>query len=590
MALRLIEHGPRIAVALVALSSLLAAAGGASLRGWWSAAALRRRLRSMGVPPAALDPGRAAAVALEGRLEGDGAGVLVATGYSARAAGDPTPAETSWRAAGLVLVTPHGRVSLEGSVHARDGRRTSNDPHLPMPDEGSFARVITASAGDVVRVSGVVEAVSARDAHGQGYRDATTAWRLSPGGDGAIPLRVASLRATPAGVAARALHGALGGITAFAALTLLGLFALTRADALRGAVDASGARPLCAGAGEGWGAVAAASPLTRRRALDGLQLTLGCKETRRLDDVLALDRVLQVAARGDATALCLERAGAFARATRYERAAALYETCGTPAASRLAATNWAYVGRYDRASALAKPWTQDVSSVEELSYDFATWHIVAGDLPAARAALERAAVLLDRPHTERPRRWVFRSHRGDALAVLCALDILRRRTGEAPALRAGCEQYDTTPTRVGRCEDERTLEALDARDEGFIADRVVGAVGREALRDALTRHDSRAALRALRREEPRVARRLAADVVRRGVRTEEDRVRVRAWAETEFPHDAGVRYDAGTVRWIAGAIDDDALLAEARAIGVRQCAADGIEATDPALRTLSQQW
>ncbi len=77
-------------------------------------------------------------------------------------------------------------------------------------------------------------------------------------------------------------------------------------------------------------------------------------------------------------------------------------------------------------------------------------------------------------------------------------------------------------------------------------------------------------------------------LVRRGQRRDDDRARLRAFVETEFPHELLRGYDAGTVRWIAGAIDHPALLAESREVAARQCEAQRQGATHPALRALNE--
>lgn len=580
----LMVHGPALFEGAVAVAAVGGAAFGPRLGSAWARTALRRRLRAMGEPAAQLGGARACAAVLEGGIEGDSAdGVLVASGYTAKDHPNALSGCASWCAPGVVIVTPHGRVSLEGAARVGAGRTVPNDPRLTEREDEPFERVLTIHDGDRVRVSGVVEPVSARDAHRHGYRDAHTVWRLVPGGGGVIPVLAVDVPAPRVTARARALHGIAAALGAAALIAVGGAAALARADAARGRVTITPSRAVCDGGGAAWGALASLSPFTRRRALDGLRMTFSCKEIRTTEDVLARDLVLRVAAREsrDASGLCLERATAFEEAAQYRRAAEVFATCDTPLAEREAARLWVSLGRYDRASALARRWLRGASSPRDLVGEIAIWHLLAGDAPSAAAALERALDLSERGHVGAL----------DARTSLAsALDMTRRRANGERGLAdgyyaRGLASLRAEPGYDARCEDERVMARLD--EDRARVDHVLSITGREAVLAAYVRGDVRAVLQALREaDEPWTARQVVIGLLRRGLRGKGDRARLRAWAETEFRAVGPDRYDAGGMRWIAGALGHDALLREAREVGRDQCAAERRREADYLVRTL----
>ncbi|MEZ4394877.1 MAG: hypothetical protein R3A48_27690 [Polyangiales bacterium] len=557
----IVEHARWIFYAATLASAALGAALGPWLSSRVRGAAARRGLRALGEPLTHASDPRPRDATLEGTLEGSPGAERLALSAPRRA--DEAPAR--WRAPALTLVTAIGRVELVGEVDVRGGRSVSNDPGLPGENS-----LIALSSGEVVRASGVLEGVAAGAAQGEGYRDASASWRLLPGGAGAILAAAAPAPRRASRGASALAAGALGA----GLLAALGVASLARADALRGREETQGARLVCAGEGTEWGALASVSPLTRRRAADGLLRTLTCRELRRIGDLEAADRVLR-ASGGDAATVCLRRAELFARASRVERAAALYETCETPDAAREAMRLWAYVSRFDRASALAR--RVETNDPVRLARQVARWHMLAGDRPAARAALVRAQEILDhrRPTRRERRRAVSLSPR----SLACAIAWLDGAPSGCPDLRA--------PSASSRpCVDDSRMRDLDDGAGQGSTDRMLQAVGREGLREAYRQRDVRGVLRELRWLRPIRARDALVALVRLGPRDEEGRARVRAWVETEFPHDLDGRYDAGTLRWIAGAIDHPATLAEARSVMERQCAAERASAGEPALRAL----
>lgn len=163
-----------------------------------------------------------------------------------------------------------------------------------------------------------------------------------------------------------------------------------------------------------------------------------------------------------------------------------------------------------------------------------------------------------------------------------ALDALGGDDAAAAELCASGPGAGSAP----RCADDRRMERLDQGEVDARVRRESARLGRGPLRDALEARDTRAALRALRREPPMLARDLIVAIVSGGQRGEADRERIRAWVETEFPHQSGGGFDAGTVRWLAAAIDHPALLAEAREIARRRCEHERREAREPALCAL----
>lgn len=559
----ILEHARWIFYAATLASAALGAASGPWLTSRVRGAASRRRLRAMGEPLTHASDPRPRDATLEGTLEGSAGSELLALSAPRRA--DATPAR--WRANALTLVTAIGRVELVGEVEVRAGRSISNDPNLPEE-----RRLFALSSGEVVRVSGVLEGVTAGEAQSEGYRDASASWRLLPGGAGAVLAAASPAPRRASRLASALASGALGA----GLLAALGVASLARADALRGREETHGSRLVCAGEGAGWGALAAVSPLTRRRASDGLLRTLTCRELRRLGDLEDADRVLR-ASGGDAATVCLRRAELFARASRIERAAALYETCETPEASREAMRLWSYISRFDRASALAR--RVEVNDPEQLARRVARWHLLAGDRPAARAALVRAQEILER---RRPTRR-GRQHRValSPRSLSCAIARL-----DGAAASPECPDRRDLSASSRPCWDESRMRDLDDGAGQGATDRMLQAVGRDGLREAYRLRDVRGVLRELRWLSPRQARDALVALVRLGQRDEEGRARVRAWVETEFPHDLDGRYDAGTLRWIAGAIDHPAMLAESQAVMRRQCAAERASAEEPALRAL----
>jgi hypothetical protein len=221
------------------------------------------------------------------------------------------------------------------------------------------------------------------------------------------------------------------------------------------------------------------------------------------------------------------------------------------------------------------------------------WHVLAGDEDAARAALQRAEALLDRRREPvRPGRetW-YRGARGSAEAIRCAREFLNLRGGEEAMLAGapGCAaQLRDGYARRSRCEADARMASLDDGAGAWRSNDALREVGRERFRATLEGADIRAALQLLRAEPPHLAVDLLVALVRRGQRSDADRARLRAFVETEFPHELLRGYDAGTVRWIAGAIDHPALLAESREVAARQCAAQRQGATHPALRALNE--
>lgn len=561
--LSLLEHAQTISLAIVVLSAIVGALAGPRLAHAVREVLARRGLRALGVPITHADSTRPRDATLEGALEGHAEdGVLALS-----APGDARDEAHRWRAPSLSLKTPIGRVALEGAIEVRGGRSHPNDPRVPS---GSALRALRAN--EIVRVKGVLEPVAAGSSQGDGYRDAANAWRLVPGGEGAL---VAAAAPQPAR-ARRSLSALVAALSAGAAIVALGFVSLALATERRGVEENQGARLVCRGEGAGWGALATLSPLTRRRATDELLRTLRCKDIRRADDFDAADRVI-IAQGGDASAVCLRRAENFERATRFERAAALYETCRTPEATQQATRLWVYLARYDRASALAR--VAEMTDAETLVLKIARWQLLARNPQGAREALVRATALQDgrRPTPTRRLRYgaayVERARR-------CALAHLDR-VGEIPA---ECALPPLPSWRRARCGAEERMTALDEGAGQGSTEQMLNTVGREALRDAFRRRDVAAALRALRHEPPRRAVDALVALIRGGLRGED--ARVRSWVETEFPHDLEGSYDAGALRWIAGAIDHRALLTESQAVMERQCAAERASAEEPALRAL----
>lgn len=565
----LMVNGPRVWEGALLLAAVGGAALGPGLAARWARHALRRRLRAMGEPADSLAEARVCPAVLEGGIEGDSAdGVLLSTGYPDDEDPQRATSHATWSAPRLVLVTTHGRVSLEGGVRVGAGRVVACDPRLASHEEPSFDRVLTLREGDRVRVSGVVEPVAAQGDLHRGYRDGHTRWKMVPGGEGVIPVLAVDPHHPPPTARTRATHALAGVVCAAALLAVGGTAALGRAEAARGPVTITPARAVCEGGGLGWASLASASPFTRRRALDMIRMSLSCKEIRTVDDVLARDLALRVSGVGgarDASGLCIERAAYFEEAGQYRRAAEVFSACGTPLAEREAARLWVALGRYDRASALARGWLRETTSPRDLLADAARWHLLAGDTAAAAAALRRALDLLERG-----------ARSGATLDARARLVALLGRV----------ERVAPQDPGAGACEDPRVPPDARTAGEGALA-----RAGYEALRAAWARGDVRATLHGLRElDEPWTARAVVIGMIQRGLRGGEDRARLRAWVETEYRAVGparGERYDAATARWLAASLGLDAMAEEAREVGRRQCAASR-RAADPEVLALAQ--
>lgn len=579
----LLEHARSLSLVLVAVGALLGALLGPRIGRWRRSAARRGVLRRLGEPLSHAADARPRDGAVQGTLEGESADGVLALQRDPTNSHEPP---TRWRAPGLTLVSPLGRVALDGEVEVRAGHALLADVRV---GEGA-ARALR--RGDVVRVRGVVEGVAGGASHGESYRDASAAWRMVPGGDGALLAARVEVDASPVGVASRAGASALGAALALLSLTALGLVGVAQLDARRGAEVSMGERLVCEGQGARWGVLASLSPLSRRRAVDGLLRTLACREQRGFAEVDAQERLIGLL-RNDPTGACLQRADVLLRGRRFERAAERYESCGTEQATENAGILWAFLARYDRASALARARLNTVSDPAALLRLHLRWHLLAGDEDAARAALRRAEELLDRRRAPvRPGRetW-YRGARESAEALRCAGEFLAVQ-GTADAMLAGApgcaaRLRGRSPGQV-RCAADARMASLDDGAGAWRSDEALREVGRERMRETVEGADTRRALQFLRREPPHLAVDLLVALLRRGQRNEGDRARLRAFVETEFPHELLRGYDAGTLRWIAGAIDHPALLAESREVAARQCAAQRRSATHPALRALSE--
>ena len=579
----LLEHARSLSLALVVVGTLMGALLGPGVGRWRRGAALRRVLRRLGEPLAHAADARPRDGAVQGTLEGQSVDEVLALQRDATTEQEPP---TRWRAPGLTVLSPLGRVALEGEVEFRAGHGVKGDERV---GEGA-ARALR--RGDVVRVRGVLEGVPGGAAHGDGYRDAAAAWKMVPGGEGALLAARVGVDAVPARAVSRALSAGLGALLTVLSLTAPGLVGLWRQDALRGAEVSVGDRLVCEGRGARWGVLASLSPLSRRRAVDGLLRTLACRELRGFAEVDAQERLLGLLP-NDATGTCLQRADVLLRGHRFARAAERYESCGTEQATENAGIIWAFLARYDRASALARARLNTVTDPAALLRLHLRWHVLAGDEDAARAALQRAETLLDRRREPvRPGREVwYRGGRGSAEAIRCVREFLNVRGGEEAMLAGapGCAaRLREGFSRRSRCEADARMASLDDGAGAWRSDEALREVGRERFRTTLEGADIRAALQLLRAEPPHLAVDLLVALVRRGQRLDADRARLRAFVETEFPHELLRGYDAGTVRWIAGAIDHPALLAESREVAARQCEAQRQGATHPALRALNE--
>ncbi|MFO0624542.1 MAG: hypothetical protein U0325_02920 [Polyangiales bacterium] len=577
----LLEHARALSLSLLVVGALLGALFGPAVRRWRRASALRRVLGRLGAPLAHATDARPREAAVQGTLEGASSDGVLALHRDAAHAHEP-PAR--WRAPGLTLVTSLGRVALEGDVEVRAGHAVTGDGRVGDEPGARFIRATSCACG------GVLEGVAGGASHGDSYRDASAAWRLVPGGEGALLAARVDLDEAPVRAASRGASAGLGAMLAMLVLTATGLVGLARIDALRGAEASVGERLVCEGRGARWGVIAALSPLSRRRAIDGLLRTLACREQRGFAEVDAQEHLVTLLG-NDATSTCLQRADVLVRGRRFARAAVRYASCGTEQAQEQAGLIWAFLARYDRASALARARLNTATDPAALRLH-ARWHIAAGDDDAARAALQRAEVLLDQrrvPLRVGREAW----YRGGPLnreALRCALAFLAVR-GDDEAMRAGVP--DCAARLLDRrfrvtCEADARMANLDDGAGAWRSDDALREVGRERLRTNLEGADTRAALQHLRAEEPHLAVDLLVTLVRRGQRSEADRSRLRAFIETEFPQSLPQGYDAGTLRWIAGAIDHPALLAEARDVAARQCAQQRRAATHPALRALSE--
>ncbi len=262
---------------------------------------------------------------------------------------------------------------------------------------------------------------------------------MVPGGDGVLLAARVGVDAARARVSRVRVGGGRRGVGALA-LTALGLVGLARLDALRGAEVSVGDRLVCEGRGARWGVLASLSPLGRRRAVDGLLRTLACREQRGFVEVDAQERLLGLLP-NDPTGACLQRADVLLRGRRFARAAERYEACGTEQATENAGIIWAFLARYDRASALARARLNTVTDPAALLRLHLRWHILAGDEDAARAALQRAEALLDRRREPvRPGREVWYRGRGSAEAIRCVREFLNVRGGDEAMLAGapGC--------------------------------------------------------------------------------------------------------------------------------------------------------
>lgn len=579
----LLEHARSLSLLLVVVGALLGALFGPRVGRWRRSSTRRGVLRRLGEPLQHLTDARARDGAVQGTLEGSAVDGVLALQRDATNAHEPP---SRWRAPGLTLVSPLGRVALDGDVEIRAGHAVKDDARV---GEGA-ARALR--HGDVVRVRGVVEGIAGGASHGDSYRDASAAWRMVPGGDGALLAACVSVDVAPVGVASRAVASALAAALTLLSLTALGLLGVARLDAQRGAEVSVGDRLVCEGAGARWGVLASLSPLSQRRAVDGLLRTLACREQRGFAEVDAQERLLGLL-RSDPTGACLQRADVLLRGRRFVRAAERYESCGTEQATENAGIIWAFLARYDRASALARARLNTVSDPAALLRLHLRWHLLAGDEDAARAALARAEALIDRRRAPvRPGRetW-YRGAYQSAEALRCAREFLAVR-GSPDAMRAGAPDCaarlgELPPSRM-RCAADARMASLDEGAGAWHSAEALREVGRERMRETVEGADTRRALQFLRREPPYLAVDLLVAVVRRGQRNEADRARLRAFVETEFPHELLRGYDAGTLRWIAGAIDHPTLLAESREVAARQCAAQRRAATHPALRALGE--
>lgn len=577
----LLEHARSLTLSLVAVGALLGALLGPRIGRWRRSSARRGALRRLGEPLGHAADARPREGAVQGTLEGAAVDGVLALQRDPTTAHD---APTRWRAPGLTLVSPLGRVALEGDLELRAGHAVAGDARV---GEGA-ARALR--QGDLVRVRGVVEGVAGGASHGESYRDASAAWKMVPGGDGALLAACVGVDATRVGLASRLAASAVGAALAMLTLTALGLVGVARLDALRGAEVSVGERLVCEGLGARWGVVASLSPLSQRRAVDGLLRTLACREQRGFAEVDAQERLLGLLP-NDATARCLQRADVLMRGRRFVRAAERYESCGTEQATENAEVLWAFLARYDRASALARARLSTVTDPEALLRSHVRWHLLAGDEAAARAALRRADELLERRRAPvRPARetW-YRGVRERAEALRCVRAFLEVGGG-VEAMRAGVPDCaarlgEIPPWRM-RCDADARMASLDAGAGAGNSSAALRAVGRERMREAVEGADIRHALQFLRREQRDRAVDLLVDLVRRGQRGEADRARLRAFVETEFPHELSRGYEAGTLRWIAGAIDLPALLTESRDVAARQCAAQRRALSHPALRAL----
>ncbi len=579
----LLEHARSLSLVVVAVGLLLGALLGPRVARGRREARLRRVLRKLGEPLGHAVDARPRDGAVQGALEGQSDDGVLALQRDPTSAGEPP---TRWRAPGLTVVAPLGRVALDGDVEVLAGHAVTGDARV---GEGA-ARALR--RGDVVRVRGVVEGVAGGASHGDGYRDASAARKMVPGGDGVLLSARVGADARATRMVSRVASAGVGAASALLALTALGLVGLSRLDARRGAEVRVGERMVCEGRGARWGVLASLSPLSQRRAVDGLLRTLACREQRGFVEVDAQERLLGLLG-NDPTGTCLQRADVLLRGRRFVRAAERYETCGTEQATENAGIIWAFLARYDRASALARARLNTVSDPAALLRLHLRWHLLAGDEDAARAALRRAEELLDRRREPvRPGRetW-YRGARESAVALRCAREFLAVRGGAEAMLAGapGCASMLRAPSsRRAQCDADVRMASLDDGAGSGYSRESLREVGRERLRATLESADTRPALQLLRGEPPHLAVDLLVALVRRGQRTESDRARLRAWVETEFPHELLRGYDAGTVRWIAGAIDHPALLEESREVAARQCAAQRRAASHPALRALTE--
>ncbi|MDO9020283.1 MAG: hypothetical protein Q8S73_32655 [Deltaproteobacteria bacterium] len=480
-------HGPKVFLGLVVVCALVGA--------WWGPIVARRvrearRQRRVGALGAAHDEvpaGEGVAVVLRGELTSTDAGSGVAAvteRFAALADGTPVPARTTVTGS-LLLKTRSGLVRLPddaevlvGSVEERPGTATAEGPQVE--------RRLSVEVGAMVRVDGVIE--PAPGAMAQGYRGAAPSWRIVPGAHGRV--RIAAEVAGGAARTGRAQRAAGAAATALigaAAMTAAGQGTLAEAKARRGEVTVGVTRAWCDGSGATRAALASASPLGRRGALDEVALALRCARGRDGHAAAGLDQALRL--RGVA---CVERAAAMATMGDLRRAAELGMTCGSAEAAVRAGWVLAGLGEFAQASAALDAGDAALRTESELHRAVGVHALAGAWAPAARTA-RRAAELAGGRRGERDEDPYTR-------VMWCVADAMAARGGEADAverLERRLAMEGTPACRALRAEialargestDAWTDASLGAH--GWAADRVGRAGGWSmafARRAAVTR-------------------------------------------------------------------------------------------------------